>query len=420
MRFIRMSRLEPEEVFNPRKEYDPSMYIARPDHERQFKNALRNDLCILIHGQSGTGKTWLTRRVLIEEDYYFKPINLASASSAKSIASCFKNIMARENWQIKTKYTETKNANVKIPIADGGISHAAEYVAEVDYFLEFLKFMKHRAKNRGKKRYIVFENFEAIVDSDELIKELTNLIILIDDDEVLKFNTKIIVVAATGDIQSYFKRVSNINTIDNRVMELPEIRTLKTQQSFELVERGFDKLDIHFNNQDDKEFYKREIAWITGGVPQRLHEFCLELSIRCKENNWSAKKEYLQEATKTWLSTSLNKNYAAISKIFVYDSRSISRKNQVLFCLGLKEKEYFTTKEISEDLITEFPISTFEKKINVTPILNSLCSTDPIILYKDQETKKYRFADNKFTLCLRSMLYKDEVENVQIYDLDDI
>ena len=199
-----------------------------------------------------------------------------------------------------------------------------------------------------------------------------------------------------------------------------EIRTLKTQQSFELVERGFDKLDIHFNNQDDKEFYKREIAWITGGVPQRLHEFCLELSIRCKENNWSAKKEYLQEATKTWLSTSLNKNYAAISKIFVYDSRSISRKNQVLFCLGLKEKEYFTTKEISEDLITEFPISTFEKKINVTPILNSLCSTHPIILYKDQETKKYRFADNKFTLCLRSMLYKDEVENVQIYDLDDI
>lgn len=415
-----MSRLEPEDVFSPRKEYDPEMYVSRPIHERQFKHALRNDLCILVHGQSGTGKTWLTRRVLIEEKYYFKPINLASASSAQSISLCFKNIMARENWQIRTKYTETKKANVKVAVADGGVSHTAEYINEIDYFIEFLKFMKYRAKDKEKKRYIVFENFEAIANNEELLKELTNLIILIDDDEVLKYNTKIIVVAATSDIQSYFKKVSNINTIDNRVMELPEIRTLTTQQSFELVERGFSKLDITFHSPTDNQLYQERIAWITGGVPQRLHEFCLEISLMCKENNWTAKVEYLQEATKTWLTTSLSKNYAAISKIFTYDTKKISRKNQVLFCLGLKEKDQFTSGEIAQDMCDEFPTSTANTKPNVTQIMNNLCKTDPVILFKDEDTKKYWFADNKFILCLRSMLFKQDGDIIGIYDLDEI
>ena len=420
MRFVRMSRAEPEEIFNPRKEYDPEMYIQRPDHEKQFKNALRNDLCILVHGQSGTGKTWLTRRVLLEEEYYFKQVNLASASTAKSISMCFQRIMAREKWNIRTRYSETKQASLKVPIADGGVSHTAEYAPDIDYFLEFLKFMKHRAPNKGRKRYIVFENFETIIDNEELIKELSNYIVLIDDDEVLKYNTKIIIVAATTDIQSYFQKASNINTIDNRVMELPEIRTLTTQQSFELVGRGFEKLDIKFMSQEDENLYKRKIAWITGGFPQRLHEYCLDLSLRCKENNWVAKKEFLSQAMITWLSTSLNKNYAAISKIFVYNTQKVSRRNQVLFCLGLKEKEQFTSEEVMLDMMSEFPYSTKKTKLNVTHILNSLCRTEPVILFKDENTKKFRLSDNKFTLCLRSMLFKKENDIVGMYDLDDM
>lgn len=420
LRLIRMSKLEPEEVFNPRKEYEKTMYIARPNHERQFKNALRTELCILVHGQSGTGKTWLTRRVLTEEGYYFKPINLATASISNSIASCFRNTMTRENWQIKTKYTETKRANIKIPIASSGVSHTAEYLNDIDYFIEFLKFMKYRDKIKNKKRYIVFENFEAIIGNDELVKELSNLIILIDDDEVLKYNTKIIVVAATSDIQSYFKKVRNVNTLDNRIIELPEIRTLSTQQSFELVERGFSRLDILFDSKELKEYFKTEIAWITGGVPQRLQEFCLELSLVCEENNWVAKKEFITIAVKTWLSTSLNKNYAAISKIFSHDTKKISRKNQVLFCLGLRENEIFNSAEITKDMIEEFSESIKNKNPNVTKILNGFCLTDPIILYKDDNTKKYRFADNKFTLCLRSMMYKKEGDTIGIYNLDEL
>ena len=236
--------------------------------------------------------------------------------------------MAREKWEIRTKYTETKRANLKVPVADGGVSHTAEYDSGIDYFMEFLKFMKHRAKNKKKKRYIVFENFESIINNDDLVRELTNFIIMVDDDEVLKYNTKLIIVAATSDVQKYFKKVSNINTIDNRIMELPEIKTLTTQQSFDLFRRGFNKLDIKFEPEELVTKFEREIAWLTGGIPQRLHEFCLELSLMCMENGWVAEEKFLKEATTTWLSTSLNKNYAAITKIFDYNNKRISRKNR--------------------------------------------------------------------------------------------
>lgn len=420
VRFFRMSKLEPEQVFNPRKEYDPEMYIPRPTQESRFKNALKSDLGILVQGQSGTGKTWLTRRVLIEEKYFFKPINLASVTINQSISMCFKNTMARDNWQIRTKYTESKKATVKVPIAEGGVDHSAEYIDNTDYFMEFLKYMKFRAKEKHRKRYIVFENFEVIANNETLLKELTNYIILMDDDEVLKFNTKIIIVAASSDIQTYFKKVANISTIDNRLIELPEIKTLTTHQSFELIEKGFNKLDVKFLNDEELQYFKENINWVTGGIPQRLHEFCLELSRKFKENNWQASIELFGEAVKEWLSTSLNKNYAAVSKIFDYTPNKSTRKNQVLYCLGLKDKEQFNGKEIEEDMFIEFPLTTEGKKISVIPILNSLCETDPVILIKDEDTKKYRFADNKFALCLRTMLNKTEEEIVEIFDLEEV
>lgn len=414
-----MSTLDVEQVFNSRGEYNERMYIKRPEHERQFKNALKSDMCVIVHGQSGTGKTWLTRRVLMEENYYFKPINLAHASTAKSIYLCFKNVMSRDGWHIRTKFSEMKRANLKIPIADGGFSNTTEYSTEVDFFMEFLKYMQNRARNKDKKRYIVFENFESIIDNEQLIKELTNLITLVDDDEVLKYKTKFIIVGATRDIQKYFSKVTNVNTIENRVTELPEIRSLTTKQSFELVEKGFDLLDIAFEEHTLKETYQKRIAWLTGGIPQRLHEFCYELSIICKENNWQAKGEYIDRAVKYWITTSLNKNYVCISKVMAKEKTKISKKNQMLFCLGLIQKESFDHDEIREEMDHEFPNSKTPMG-TVIKILEELCRENPPILVKNHEMKDYSFADTKYALCLRSMLYKAENEYVAKYDYEDL
>lgn len=62
--------LNPGEVFNPRGEYNSEMYVSRPEYEEEFGNALECDMCLLVHGQSGTGKTWLTRRMLENKHIY--------------------------------------------------------------------------------------------------------------------------------------------------------------------------------------------------------------------------------------------------------------------------------------------------------------------------------------------------------------
>ncbi len=84
--------MKPEEVFNPRGEYNPEMYVRRPLYEHDFELALASGLCILVHGQSGTGKTWLTRRMLIKGSIDYKVINLATAANANSIYMCFRKL----------------------------------------------------------------------------------------------------------------------------------------------------------------------------------------------------------------------------------------------------------------------------------------------------------------------------------------
>lgn len=61
---FRKKKIKLDEVFNPRGQYNEDMYISRPKYEKFFESALLNDMCILVHGQSGTGKTWLTKNVL--------------------------------------------------------------------------------------------------------------------------------------------------------------------------------------------------------------------------------------------------------------------------------------------------------------------------------------------------------------------
>lgn len=419
--FKRNNEIQPNDVFNPRGQYDKAMYISRPMYEKKFRSALLNDMCILVHGQSGTGKTWLTRNVLEKEGFYYKPINLALASNYKSIYECFRNTMIRENWQIRTKYTETKNTSIGVTgIANGGLSHVDEYTVVIDYFMEFLKFMSYRCKEKDKKRYIVFENFESIIGNETLIKELTNLITLIDDDEVAKYRTKFIIIGATKDIHKYFSDLPNINTIENRIFELPEVSTLTTGQSFELIERGFKKLDIEFQTVDLLEKYKVGITRATGGVPQRLHELCLEISILCKDNSWVACEEFIETAKKEWITTSLNKNYVSMTKILSYDSSADSRRNQVIYCVAQKDKITFRSSEIDDDLKIEFPESMRKVSlVSSTKQLNELCKTYPPLLEKCKHTNEYSFIDFKYALCLRAMLYKD-CERVLKYDLGEI
>lgn len=412
-------KTEPKEVFIPRGDFSKykTMYVNRPELEEALLEALETDMNVLVQGTSGIGKTWLTRYVLEENNYYYKIINLASASSSNSIYDCFAKLMSREGWTIRTKYSEYKQASVSIPCAGGEINHTDEYITPVDYYMEFLKFMKHRAHSKGKNRYIIFENFEQILTNKKLIKELTNLIMLVDDDEVSKFNTKFIIIGATNNILDYFSKVSNQDTIDNRLYELPYISTLSYAQSTNLIKRGFDKIGIEFANENEENEYFKYIANKTNGIPQRIHELCLILSRICVKNDYKAEIRLLDEAVAKWIKTSFSNNYTNLQNYMTHGKGK--RKNQILYCLGLKDDNSFSAKEVLNDLKSEFPYSNIKTK-SITKELKEFTNTNPQLLVFNEISKQYYFSDIKNVLCIRASLYKDSEERVECFNFDQI
>ena len=122
------------DVFPLRNNYSSQLYIQRPILERNFNKALDSNLCILLRGNSGCGKSWLTSYMLEKSDATYTFINLASANQYNSIYDIF---LCKLN-KIKTGYSETKEAEVGIPIARGLLQASNSYTLNYDYFVEYL------------------------------------------------------------------------------------------------------------------------------------------------------------------------------------------------------------------------------------------------------------------------------------------
>ena len=403
------SNVQPSEVFSPRGEYNSDMYVNRPDYEREFADALETDLCIVIHGQSGTGKTWLTRRMLEKGEIYYKVVNLAGVATGGSIDSCFQQIMSREKWEIRSSRSETMSANITAGVAGGQLEATKVFENKVDYFYEFLKFMRHRAQDRNKKRYIVFENMEAILDDSELIKQLANLITLVDDDEIAKFKTKFIIIGATKDIHQYLIKVNNVNTISNRICELRDITTLTVTQAKELMRRGFEKVDIKFESNEIKDWCIEEYTRVTGAVPQRIHELCLVLAQNARRSTVNIGEKQINEAIGKWISTSLNKNYTYISRLLEQNKSSNSLKLRVLYAISQIDSLYFYIENIEKEMDKNFPVYEIPKNETIQEVIDGFCQCEPPLLVKTEDYfGEYSFEDYKCALCLRVILYNDK------------
>ena len=56
-------------VFETRPEFDENEYIIRENLEKELSRALLRFRYILLSGESGCGKTWLTRYVIKSKKY---------------------------------------------------------------------------------------------------------------------------------------------------------------------------------------------------------------------------------------------------------------------------------------------------------------------------------------------------------------
>ncbi len=401
-------RQPPTEVFTPRSpNVNTQMYIPRNDLESRLQRGLDETFQLILHGESGSGKSWLYKKVFADLEVEYFVANMASALTAGSINSELNSLLADGSFE-KTAYTETKSASVNVVVAEGQLDHAAEYqLKKVHPFLGVLE--KLRRKAGSKKACLVFDNFEQLLQKTELIVELGSLIVLMDDERYAKHEVTLLIVGVPSDIKDYFTRVPNGTTIANRVRELPEVARLSNDGAEQLARKGFELLKFRWASAEQEALVLKHIVWVTDRIPQHLHEYCLELSYLAEKNGDVLSESLLDNADKQWLQGSLLSACAQVEKVMNAVRTTAGRRNQTLYALSKCDKEEFGPTDIEPIVRSEFPASTLGVKLNISATLSEVAvdGAQPGVIRRTPRGDAYRFASPVYRMCLRALLRKN-------------
>jgi hypothetical protein len=148
------------------------------------------------------------------------------------------------------------------------------------------------------------------------------------------------------------------------------------------------------------------IYWVTDGIPQFLHEFCLELATLIREDSCLVQPLHLFTANRKWLKSWLLSTYTTIEGLMNEVDTKVGRKNQVLFALGRVEQETFRTNLIEEKVRYEFPKSTEGVTLDIAGILSRIAAQEQPLIRRTVKGDQYRFTTPKYKLCIRAMLEK--------------
>ena len=389
------------------------MYVNRTDLERSLSNAIKGSKNIIVSGESGSGKTWLYKNVFETEGVTFESVNLSNASLKGSLDAAFKDKNDRLGEELVVEITKTGNAKVAptgIGVEKGGSEKRT--VGQKGPFETLLANI--RAKSRkGGKAILVYENFEQIIDNEQVLRSVSDTIILLDDDDLSQYNVKLCLVGVPNDIKQYLSKASkNITTIANRIVEVPEVARLSLGEAKSLLRRGFEE-KLRYNFSVDAEDFYNNACWKTDRIAQHIHEYGLSIAHAAQENGKIIDKAVIAKAEAEWLSQTLSADYATIeNKMNARDTKA-GRRNQVLYSLGQCDQENFKYTDIERIVRSEFTKNTREVSLNIAGNLSELSTGDKPIIRRTPKGVAYRFTSPKYRMCLRTMLRKAADERVE-------
>lgn len=409
---LRPRRPKVSDVFTPRRtEVNSDIYVDRPQLEKELRRSLEGSLHTIIYGESGSGKTWLYKKVLTDLDAYISTANCANALRFGSLTKEIQDVAGVAQPKQLTSQGEEMSANVNAAVANGGLKSTNQFeIHRGDPLRQCLATVRASAGHR--LGVLVIDNLEFIFQSKELMNELASIIAVLDDSRYSVFSIKFLLVGVPSEIKDYF--LLNHSSVANRLHEITEVEGLTNQQVGKLVEKGFqDLLKVRF---DDRilDSWKSHVPRATMGFAQHVQEYCEQLGYLAEDNHWVALAEMLQQADSKWLKGSLSNASGTIERIMNERETKIGRRNQVLFVLGRLEKKQFHINEIDTLLRKEFPNSTKDVQLAVGQILSELASSSNAIIKRSPKGGTYQFRDARFAMASRVLLKKDALKE-QVY-----
>lgn len=402
-----MARKKINEVFTPRShDVNEKMYVERPGLEKSLKQAIEGSQHVLLCGESGNGKSWLYKKVFYG-NFHYVAANCANAARNSSITKEIERISITAGSAEKQSFTETSGADVNAVFAKANINHSNSYAVRQKEPL--LAAFESLSKNGAKEQtIIVLENLESIFSSSTLMDEMGQIILLLDDPGYAKHNIKFLIVGTPTGAIEYFSKTETLESVANRISELPKVGGLIESQVREIVAKGFvSALQVRISD-DDAFLLANHIFTITMGVAQRVHEYCEQLAMIIENNNWSYNRGLTEKADKEWLIRGLRKSYSVLEQKLNNREAAVARRNQVIFSIGLVKTHQFDASEIELLVRKEFPDTASGKNLGVRPILTALCSGSDPLLARSEKTNHYRVKDPRYIMCIRTVLYKSK------------
>jgi hypothetical protein len=294
------------------------------------------------------------------------------------------------------------------PSIEGSVTYT---VGQKSSFESLLRLVRQRAAKQ--QAILVYDNFEQVASNPNVVKSISDTIILLDDDDLAKYQVKLCIVGVPTDIKDYLSKSSpNITTLANRLTEVPEVARMSKEEATTLIASGFKKLGYRINIPKVTDLYDA-IAWKTDRIAQHIHEYCLAIAHEAERNFFIIDEALSERAEREWLKQTLTADYTAIEERMNARDTKAGRRNQVLFSLGKCDTEEFRYGDIEKIVRTEFPKNTTGVSLNIAGNLTELSSEPKPLIRRTPKGDAYRFTSPKYRMCLRTMLRKNADERIE-------
>lgn len=395
----------PSDVFTPRAAVvNAAMYVRRPKLEERLIDAIDSNKYIVIHGESGNGKTWLYKQVFRENEVHFEVVNLAQTKIAGSIEGALRQKLGELGYR-QTQTTETVSKAGARPMGIGidYESKVQEVHVAAGAFRALLQLVADRA--RGLKPVLVLDNFESIIADDDALQELAAIIISADDESVARWGVQVVIVGVPGNLKETITKLANSTPVANRLTELPEVARMSSEEATDLIKRGLlDELKLEIS-PDVADSLFGEVCWLTDRIAQHIHEFCLILANKAVRNGSKINREIVEAAIEVWADDSLSSDLGIIEGVMNARETKAGRKNQVLYAMGQCNLEDFKYTDIEKIVRDNFDVR--GAALNVSQILSGFAAASNPLIRRTPKQDAWRFVSPKLKMAIRARLVKN-------------
>lgn len=402
-----MRRQDPHTVFTPRSgEVNEKMFVPRKELESALANALRGTKHILIHGQSGCGKSWLYKHRLSADGFRHLVAYMDNACRLGGLDAELRNLVERTGVARKRGYEEEKKAELGV-VVKGKLGHTAKFeIGQKEPFEECLVALRNDAGSAPA--FLVFENCESFSDYPDVRAAVTQCLLLLDAQHYAGYDVRLILVGVPKEIEKYFSAQGlNLATVVNRLTEIPEVGSLLPDEMECLVHRGLIEylgLDV-----DYEEYVMECIGFITSRIPQYVQELCLEIALCASaEQSNRVTKEMLATAVCRWAQQSFSAIMPGVEEQMECDART-DMLSQVAYVVSRLDKEEFTANDVVEHFGLHPPQDTQMSPHRITQALEKMASgPTPLIQKRSAVRGSYGFVLPQYRLCIRAFYDLDE------------